>query len=500
MARFRNAHITEALTEALQYISAYHAPEFIAHLTAAHAREQSEAARAAIAQILTNSRMAAMGHRALCQDTGTVNVLFEVGAGAVFEGEMTLQQMADDAVRAAWVDARNPLRASIVSDPLFGRKNTRDNTPAMIQIVMVPGHDINISVMAKGGGAENKSRFTTLRPSDDVAQWIIEQIPGMGAGWCPPGMMGIGVGGSVDIAMGLAKHSLYDVPDMSTLLDRTDLSDEEAFRVDLYHRINDLGIGAQGLGGLTTVLDVKLKTAPTHASAMPVALIPQCAATRVVQFTLTPDTGFDKALPKIDSYPDFATAPGAKVRRVNIDTVTQAEKQSWKAGETLLLSGHLLTGRDAAHQRMIAMLDAGEDLPVPLKDRAIYYVGPVEANADEVVGPAGPTTSTRMDKFTPRLLAETGLGLMVGKAERGPDVVAAIKQHKTPYMMAVGGAALLVARAIKSSKVLAFEDLGMEAIHEFVIEDMPVLVAVDCNGTSVHDIGPRQWRLVPELA
>lgn len=494
MAHYENAHIVRSLADALQYISVYHAPDFIRHLSDAYAREESSAARGAMEQILTNSRLAALGRRALCQDTGTVNVSFKVGMNANFEGDMTLQDMTDAAIRLAWSDDDNPLRASIISDPLFSRKNTGDNTPAMVTIEMVPGDKISVGLMAKGGGAENKTCFTTLNPSDDVAEWILQQIPKMGAGWCPPGMMGIGVGGSVDIAMRLAKESLYEPLNMNELLEKTSPAPEEEFRVNLYKSINDLGIGAQGLGGLTTVMDVKLKTAPTHASSLPVALIPQCAATRVVRFEITPDQGFDLAPPDADQYPIFADKASDGIRRVDLDTLTQDEKESWQMGETLLLSGSLLTGRDAAHKRMMDLLEAGEALPVSLKGRGLYYVGPVNPNANEVVGPAGPTTATRMDKFSPRLLEETGVGLMIGKAERGPEMLQVIKQHKTPYLIAVGGAAILVSRAIKASKVLAFEDLGMEAIHEFVVKDMPVVVAVDCEGRSIHQEGPKLWR------
>lgn len=501
MALYKSAHIIDALADAMQYISAYHPPDYLEHLREAHVREESPQARAAIEQILNNSRLAAIGRRALCQDTGTVNITFRIGMSANFEGDLTPQQMADAAVRLAWADDHNPLRASIVQDPLFERTNTRDNTPSMVTIEMVPGDHIEVALMAKGGGAENKARFANLKASDDVASWVLEQIPSMGAGWCPPGLVGIGVGGSVDIAMRLAKQSLYEPLNMIELLSKAGRDRNEDFRVDLYHRINGLGIGAQGLGGLTTVLDVKLRTAPTHASSMPVAVIPQCVATRVTRFVITPHKGFDLHPPRTEDYPVFESTPVSDLRRVNLDALTQEEKNDWKAGETLLLSGRLLTGRDAAHKRLIDMLDAAEQLPVPLKGKALYYAGPVRPNAHEIVGPAGPTTAKRMDKFTPRLLADTGLGLMVGKAERGPEVIAAIKTYKTPYLIAVGGAALLVSRAFRSSQVIAFEDLGMEAIHEIEVEDMPVVVAVDCDGNSIHEQGPARWkRRASELA
>ncbi|MEC7761856.1 MAG: fumarate hydratase [Pseudomonadota bacterium] len=494
MVHIANEVIISQLAEALQYISAYHPPDYIRHLTAAHAREESPAARAAIEQILTSSRLAALGHRAICQDTGTVNAHLKVGMGVRLDGDRSLQSLLDDAIRRAWSVEANPLRASIVSDPLFGRRNTRDNTPGMLTTELVPGDVIEVAIMSKGGGSENKSRFTTLRPSDSVEDWIIDQLPGLGAGWCPPGMLGIGVGGSADIAMRLAKESLYDPPDMALLRDKPNPTEEEALRIRLCDRANGLGIGAQGLGGLTVVLDVKLRTAPTHASALPVALIPQCVATRMIRFWIGAGEGFDLAPPDLSIWPEMTASAEDGARRVNLDTLTQADKESWSVGDTLLLSGHILTGRDAAHKRIDDMLARGEPLPVDLKDRAIYYVGPVDPAPGEVIGPAGPTTSTRMDKFTPRLLAESGLGLMIGKAERGPEVVSAVAQHKAPYLIAVGGAAVLLSRAIKSAKVVAFGDLGMEAIHEFEVQDMPVIVAVDCSGASVHTQGPAKWR------
>jgi len=494
MSRITNDWIVQNVAAALQYISAYHPPAYVRHLTAAHAREESPVARAAIEQILTSSRMAALGRRAICQDTGTVNARFRVGMEVHLDGTRSLQELLDDGIRRAWADGGNPLRASIVDDPLFARKNTKDNTPGMLTVELVLGDGIEMSLMAKGGGSENKSRFATLRPSDSVEDWVIGQLPTLGAGWCPPGMLGIGIGGSADIAMRLAKESLYDPPDMAALREKPDPTEEEMFRLRLCDRANCLGIGAQGLGGLTSVLDVKLRTAPTHASALPVALIPQCAATRAVSFRLTEGEGFNLPPPDAGLWPTFTETAGADVRRVDLDRLSEEEKRSWRAGDRLLVSGHMLTGRDAAHRRIDAMLDRGDALPIDLKGRALYYVGPVDAAPGEVIGPAGPTTSTRMDKFTPRLLAATGLGLMIGKAERGPEVVEAIRRHNAPYLIAVGGAAVLVSRAIRHARVVAFDDLGMEAIHEFRVEDMPVIVAVDADGTSIHRIGPERWR------
>ena len=494
MTRISNAAIVTNIAAALQYISVFHPPEYIRHLAAAHAQEESLPARAAIEQILISSRMAALGQRAICQDTGTVNAHMKVGMGVRLDGDSSLQNLLDEAIRLAWADDRNPLRASIVADPLFARRNTRDNTPGMLTVEIVPGDGIEIALMSKGGGSENKSRFTTLRPSDSVEDWVIDQLPGLGAGWCPPGMLGIGVGGSADMAMRLAKESLYDAPNMAWLRQKANHTEEEAFRVRVCDRANALGIGAQGLGGLTAVLDVKLRTAPTHASALPVALIPQCVATRMVRFRISATEGFDLSPPDPALWPEI-TAPAVDgVQRINLDTLTESAKQSWKAGDTLLLSGRILTGRDAAHKRLDEMLDRGDPLPVDLRGRAIYYVGPVDPAPGEIIGPAGPTTSTRMDKFTPRLLAQTGLGLMIGKAERGPDVIEAIARHTAPYLIAVGGAAVLISRAIRNARVVAFEDLGMEAIHEFEVQDLPVIVAVDTAGTSIHDTGPAQWR------
>lgn len=494
MSLIRNQTIVESLTGALQYISCYHPPEFLRHLSAAYAAEESDTARDALRQTLVNSRMAAEGRRPICQDTGLVNIRMRIGLDVRLEGDRTPQDLCDAAVRAAWADTGNPLRASVIDDPLGARRNTGDNTPVALTVDLVPGDGIDIGVMAKGGGAENKSRFTVLRPSDSVVDWIVEMLPSLGAGWCPPGILGVGVGGSSDVAMRLAKDSLYAPPDMLDLRARGAATPDEAFRLELFERVNRLGIGAQGLGGLATVLDVKLKTAATHASAMPVAVIPQCTATRTVNFHLTEETLFDPAPPMLSDYPEVAGDDGTPPRRVTLGDLSPAATGSWRAGDRLLVSGTLLTGRDAAHRRMIELLDAGAPLPVDLRGRAIYYTGPVRAAEGEVVGPAGPTTATRMDKFTPRLLEESGLALMIGKAERGPAAIDAIRRHRTPYLIAVGGAGVLVARAIKAARVVAFEDLGMEAIHEFVVEDMPVMVAVDADGNSIHQIGPAAWK------
>ena len=493
MALIRNETVIESLAGALQYVSCFHPPEFLAHLAAAYEAEESAAARDAITQTLINSRLAAEGRRPICQDTGLVNIRMAIGMGVRFEGSMMPQALADEAVRRAWADIGNPLRASVIEDPLGDRRNTGNNAPAMLTVEMAAGDGIDVGVMAKGGGAENKARFAVLRPSDSAADWIVETLPTLGAGWCPPGILGVGIGGSSDMAMRLAKESLYDPPDMLDLRARGPASADEAFRLDLFERVNRLGIGAQGLGGLATVLDVKLRTAPTHASALPVALIPQCTATRTLNFHLTEATPFDLAPPSLADYPEFVLDAADPPRRVNLDDLGPSETAAWRAGDRLLLSGAMLTGRDAAHRRLVDLLEAGAPLPVELAGRAIYYTGPVTAAAGEVVGPAGPTTATRMDKFTDRVL-EAGLAVMIGKAERGPAAIDAIRRHRAPYLIAVGGAAVLVSRAIKAARVVAFEDLGMEAIHEFTVEDMPVMVAVDADGNSIHEIGPAAWR------
>jgi len=484
-----------SLADALQFISYYHPEDYIRHLTESYHREKSPAAKNAMAQILVNSRMAATGHRPICQDTGVVNVFMKIGMGARFATTQPLDELVNEGVRRAWKSDTNPLRASMVREPLFDRKNTGDNTPANLHVEMVAGDVVEIHVAAKGGGSENKSRFAVLEPSDSVVDWVVRTVETLGAGWCPPGLIGIGVGGSAEKAMLMAKQSLLEPLDMTELRARGPSSKLEEMRIELYDKINALGIGAQGLGGLTTVLDVKIKTFPVHAASLPVGLIPQCAADRHAHFTLDGSGPVQLTPPSLDLWPDLPV-DGLTVgsRPVDLDRLTKEEVASWRAGETLLLSGRLLTGRDAAHLRMTKMLAAGEPLPVDFRDRAIYYVGPVDAVGDEAVGPAGPTTATRMDRFTEAMLAQTGLLVMVGKAERGPAAIEAIRAHGAAYLIAVGGAAYLVSKAIKAARVLAFEDLGMEAIHEFIVADMPVTVAVDARGASIHRDGPARWR------
>ncbi len=499
MATIREADLIASIADALQFISYYHPADYIENLAAAWRREESPAARDAMAQILRNSRMAASGRRPICQDTGTAQVFMRVGLGARIGSGRDLQAVVDDAVRAAWLTERNPLRASVVCDPLFARRNTGDNTPAMLHVELVAGDTMEVHVAAKGGGSENKAKFASLNPSDDVADWVVRTVEGLGAGWCPPGLIGLGVGGSPDKAMSLAKQSLLDPIDLPAVRARvragSPATPEEGFRLALCDRINALGIGAQGLGGLTTVLDVKLRAFPTHAASLPVALIPQCAADRHVHFTLDGSGPARLDPPSLDIFPaDLDGAGPATGRRVDLDALTAAEVATWRAGETILLSGRMLTGRDAAHLRMTQMLARGEALPVDLRGRAIYYVGPVDAVEGEAVGPAGPTTSTRMDKFLEAVLPATGLLVMIGKAERGPAAVETIARNGCAYLTAVGGAAYLVSKAIRSARVLAFADLGMEAIHEFVVQDMPVTVAVDTQGNSIHRTGPARWK------
>jgi fumarate hydratase, class I len=484
-----------SIADALQFISHFHAPDYIHSLTEAWRVEPSAPARNAMAQILVNSRMAALGRRPMCQDTGTVQVFMQIGTGVRLDVVRDLQEIVDKAVRQAWKAEANPLRASVIADPLFDRRNTGDNTPAMLHLDMVAGDKLSIQVAAKGGGSENKARFAALEPGDSVAEWVVRTVETLGAGWCPPGIIGLGVGGSPERAMLMAKQSLLDPIDMPELQRRGPSTKLEELRVELLRRINALGIGAQGLGGLTTVLDVKIRTFASHAASKPVGLIPQCAADRHIAFTL------DGSGPAVFAPPDLSLWPGiileqtdGSVRRIDLDGLTRADVAGWKAGETLLLSGRLLTGRDAAHQRMADMLSRGEQLPVDLRGRAIYYVGPVDAVAGESVGPAGPTTAARMDRYTEIMLAQTGLLLMIGKAERGADTIASIKRHGAAYLIAVGGAAYLVSKAIRSSRLVAFEDLGMEAIREFVVEDMPVTVAVDAGGNAIHTLGPALWR------
>jgi len=494
MALIRQDDVIASVADALQHISYYHPIDYVEALGRAYELEESPAAKDAIAQILANSRMCAEGHRPICQDTGIVCVFARVGMGVRWDGDMTLQQMVDEGVRRAYRHPDNPLRASVVADPAFGRVNTRDNTPAVLHVELVPGAHLELALAAKGGGSENKSKFVMLNPSDSVTDWVVRTVPTMGAGWCPPGMLGIGIGGTAEKAMLLAKEALMAPIDMAELKARGPSNRLEELRIEIHDAVNALGIGAQGLGGLSTVLDVKILDWPTHAASKPVAMIPNCAATRHAHIHLDGSGPAWLPAPDLSRWPkvDWAPAPGA--RRVNLDALTRDEVASWQPGERLLLSGRMLTGRDAAHKRLVDMIGRGEPLPVDFRNRAIYYVGPVDPVGDEVVGPAGPTTATRMDKFTETMLAETGLLVMVGKAERGPAAIESIARHGAAYLMAVGGAAYLVARAIRSARVVAFEDLGMEAIYEFEVSDMPVTVAVDARGNSVHATGPAEWR------
>lgn len=495
MTVIRKQDVISSVADALQYISYYHPLDFVQALEKAYDKEQSQAAKDAIAQILINSRMSAEGRRPICQDTGIVTCFVKIGMNVQWDSDLTVQEMIDEGVRQAYTNPDNPLRASVVADPAGSRKNTKDNAPAVVHIDMVPGDKVEIQVAAKGGGSENKTKMVMLNPSDDVAEWVEKTVPLMGAGWCPPGMLGIGIGGTAEKAAVLAKESLMESIDIHELQERGAQNAEEELRLDIYNRVNKLGIGAQGLGGLTTVLDVKIKTAPTHAASKPVCMIPNCAATRHVHFTLDGTGPADLQPPKLEDWPEVTWEVGDNVRRVNLDEVTKEDVQQWRSGETVLLSGKILTGRDAAHKRIQDMLAKGEDFPVDFKNRFIYYVGPVDAVGDEVVGPAGPTTSTRMDKFTDMMLEQAGLTGMIGKAERGPAAIESIKQHKAVYLMAVGGAAYLVAKAIKQARVVAFEDLGMEAIYEFEVEDMPVTVAVDAEGVNAHQTGPDTWKV-----
>ncbi|TPE62897.1 fumarate hydratase [Sandaracinobacter neustonicus] len=493
MALIRAEDVIESVADALQHISYFHPLDYIEALGNAYALEESPAAKDAIAQILTNSRMCAEGHRPICQDTGIVAVFVKVGMGVQWDGTMTLDQMINEGVRRGYGNPDNKLRASIVADPAFGRVNTRDNTPAVIHVEMVPGATLEIALAAKGGGSENKSKFVMLNPSDSILDWVVKTVPLMGAGWCPPGMLGIGIGGTAEKAMVMAKESLMGPIDMAVLKARGPQTRTEELRIQIYDAVNALGIGAQGLGGLSTILDVKILEYPTHAASKPVAMIPNCAATRHAHVHLDGSGPAYLPAPDLSKWPKVDWKPSPEAIRVDLDSLTPEIVASWKPGDRLLLNGKMLTGRDAAHKRMTDMLANGETLPVDFTNRVIYYVGPVDPVRDEVVGPAGPTTATRMDKFTETMLAKTGLIAMVGKAERGPAGIEAIAKHKAAYLMAVGGAAYLVARAIKASKVLAFEDLGMEAIYEFEVRDMPVTVAVDSTGESVHNTGPAIW-------
>jgi fumarate hydratase class I len=491
----RRADLVQSVADALQFISCYHPLDYLRHLARAYEAEQSPAARDAIAQILTNSRLCAEGRRPICQDTGIVNVFVRAGMDVRWEGfDDGLEAAINEGVRRAYLDPDNPLRASIVSPPEGARRNTKDNTPAVIQVELVPGNAVEINVAAKGGGSENKSKLAMLNPSDSIVDWVLKTVPTMGAGWCPPGMLGIGIGGTAEKAVLLAKQSLMQDIDMHELRARGPRDEVERLRVELFEKVNALGIGAQGLGGLTTVLEVKILQYPTHAAGKPVAMIPNCAATRHVHFVLDGSGPAHLEAPALSEWPDVHWEPdAARSRRVDLDRLTADEVASWKPGQTLLLNGRLLTGRDAAHARIRDMLARGEPLPVDFRGRVIYYVGPVDPVREEVVGPAGPTTATRMDKFTEMMLAQTGLLAMIGKAERGPVAIESIRRHRSAYLMAVGGAAYLVAKAIRKARVVAFADLGMEAVYEFEVADMPVTVAVDSGGTSVHETGPKEW-------
>ena len=496
MTIIRETDFVQSIADALQFISYYHPRDYVQALTAAYEIEESPAAKDAMAQILVNSRMCAEGHRPICQDTGMVVVFLKIGMEVRWDATTGIQEMVDAGVRRAYGHPDNVLRASMVSPPIGERKNTGDNTPAVVHVELVPGDHVEVRLAAKGGGSENKAKFAVLNPSESLVDWVLKTVPTMGAGWCPPGMLGIGIGGSAEKAMLLAKESLMEHIDIHEIKARGPSNPIEALRLELHEKVNGLGIGAQGLGGLTTVLDVKILTYPTHAASLPVAMIPNCAATRHLEFTLDGSGPVALTPPSLDDWPPITWDAAAGARRVHLDGLTREEIATWQPGERLLLSGKLLTGRDAAHKRIADLLDRGERLPegVDLTNRFIYYVGPVDPVRDEVVGPAGPTTATRMDKFTDQLLERTGLIGMIGKAERGPAAIDAIKKHGAVYLMAVGGAAFLVAKAVKSSRLIAFEDLGMEAIREFEVEDMPVTVAVDSRGESVHRTGPAKWR------
>lgn len=496
MTVIREQDFIRSIADGFQFISYYHPADYIKALAEAYRREESEAARDAMAQILLNSRMSAEGARPICQDTGIAVVFLRIGQLVRFDTDRSLQELVDEGVRQAYMHPDNTLRASILADPAGARRNTRDNTPAVVHVELVPGDKVDVRLAAKGGGSENKSKFVMLNPSDSIVDWVLKTVPTMGAGWCPPGMLGIGIGGTAEKAMLLAKESLMDHIDIHELKARGPANRLEELRLELYEKVNALGIGAQGLGGLTTVLDVKILDHPTHAASLPVAMIPNCAATRHAHFTLDGSGPAELSPPNLDDWPDITWSAAEGARRVNLDTLTREDVATWKPGERLLLSGKLLTGRDAAHKRIADLLDRGESLPdgVDFRNRVIYYVGPVDPVRDEVVGPAGPTTATRMDKCTRMMLEKTGLIGMVGKAERGPVAIEAIRDNRAAYLMAVGGAAYLVSKAIRAARVVAFEELGMEAIHEFEVEDMPVTVAVDATGSSVHQTGPERWR------
>jgi len=493
----RKADFIDSIADSLQYISYYHPLDFIQAMEKAYNAEESQAAKDAIAQILINSRMSAEGKRPICQDTGIVTCFVKIGMNVQWETDQTVQEMVDEGIRRGYGFEGNPLRASIVADPAGARKNTKDNTPGVVHVEMVPGAKVEVMIAAKGGGSENKSKMVMLNPSDDVAEWVEKTVPTMGAGWCPPGMLGIGIGGTAEKAAIMAKESLMEPVDIHELMARGAETTDEKMRLDIFDRVNKLGIGAQGLGGMATVLDIKIKSCPTHAASKPVVMIPNCAATRHTHFTLDGSGPAELHVPKLEDWPEVTWEVSDSVRRVNVDNIKPESILEWKTGETVLLSGKILTGRDAAHKRIKDMLDRGEGLPegVDFTNRFIYYVGPVDAVGDEVVGPAGPTTATRMDKFTDTMLEQTGLLGMIGKSERGPATVESIKKNKAVYLMAVGGAAYLVSKAIKKSRVIAFEDLGMEAIYEFDVVDMPMTVAVDTNGVSAHVEGPAIWKI-----
>ncbi len=496
MTVIRENDFIQSIADGFQFISYYHPADYIAALAEAYEREESDAARDAMAQILLNSRMSAEGARPICQDTGIAVVFLRIGQRVTFDSEKSLQELVDEGVRRAYRDPDNTLRASILADPAGARKNTRDNTPAVVHVELVPGNQVDVRLAAKGGGSENKSKFVMLNPSDSIVDWVLRTVPTMGTGWCPPGMLGIGIGGTAEKAMLLAKESLMERIDIHELKARGPSNRVEELRLELFEKVNALGIGAQGLGGLTTVLDIKILDHPTHAASLPVAMIPNCAATRHAHFTLDGSGPATLEPPRIEDWPEITWSAAEGARRVNLDDLSRDDIATWKAGERLLLSGKLLTGRDAAHKRIADLLGRGEALPdgVDFTNRVIYYVGPVDPVRDEVVGPAGPTTATRMDKFTRMMLEQTGLIGMVGKAERGPVAIDAIRDNRAAYLMAVGGAAYLVSKAIRASRIVAFEELGMEAIHEFEVEDMPVTVAVDATGTSVHQTGPQHWQ------
>jgi fumarate hydratase class I len=496
MSPIRQEDFIQSIADAFQFISIYHPLDFVQAMSEAFAREESPAAKDALAQILINSRLCAEGHRPICQDTGIAVVFLKVGRDLRWAADMSVEDMVNEGVRRAYMNPDNPLRSSVLTDPAGTRRNTKDNTPAVIHYEIVPGDRLEVTCAAKGGGSENKARFAVLNPSDSIVDWVLEQLPEMGAGWCPPGILGIGVGGTPEKALLLAKEALMEPIDIHELRARGSQNRLEELRLELVDKVNALGIGAQGLGGLTTVLDVKIKDYPTHAASLPVGLIPNCAATRHIHFTLDGSGPAIFTPPPLSAWPEVSWDGPARARRVDLDTLTPAEVAAWKAGEQILLSGKLLTGRDAAHKRIADLLARSEPLPVDFRNKFIYYVGPVDAVGEEAVGPAGPTTATRMDKFTDLMLGDrVGLLGMVGKSERGPQAIASIKAHGGVYCIAVGGAAYLVSKAIKSARVLAFPELGMEAIHEFQVEDMPVTVAVDSMGQSVHDTGPREWRL-----